>query len=273
MQWMRFQDQEGMIHLGCPRPGGRAEILEGDPFTGLEPTGVLAVVARVLAPLDPPNIFCIGRNYQAHAAETGSEAPQEHPVVFMKPTTAVIGSGEPIRIPRCQLRGPEVDYEAELAVIIGTRCRDVLEERALEVVHGYTLANDVSARRWQKEAGGGQWVRGKGFDSFCPLGPAVITADEIPDPQDLRIRCTLDGQLMQDGHTADMIFSVARLISFLSQDTTLLPGTLILTGTPQGVGFVRDPRVWLRSGTLVQVSLLPAGLRLINRVLESPASG
>lgn len=268
MQWMRFEDQQGRIQLGIPHPDGTAEVLEGAPFTGLRPTASHVPVARVLAPLDPPNIFCIGRNYRAHAAETGSAAPQEHPVVFMKPTTAVIGPQQPIHIPRCQLRGPEVDYEAELAVIIGQRCRDVAEERALEVVHGYTLANDVSARRWQKEAGGGQWVRGKGFDSFCPLGPAVVTADEVPDPQSLRIRCVLDGRVMQDGRTADMIFSVARLVSFLSQDTTLLPGTLILTGTPEGVGFVRSPRVWLRGGSQVEVRLDAPELRLVNPVEE-----
>ena len=133
--------------------------------------------------------------------------------------------------------------------------RDVPQDEALGYVLGYTAANDVSARRWQKHAGGGQWVRGKSFNSFCPLGPALITADEIPDPQSLAISTRVNGQIMQRSTTADMIFPVAELISFLSQDTTLLPGTIILTGTPKGVGFARKPPVFLQQGDEVVVEI------------------
>ena len=145
----------------------------------------------------------------------------------MKPTTAAIGAGEPIRIPKSTLDGPEVDYECELAVVIGRPCRDVSVERVLDYVLGYTCGNDVSARHWQRSCGG-QWIRGKSFDTFCPLGPVLATADEIGDPQDLRISTRLNGEVMQDGTTADMIFPVAELIAFLARDTTLLPGTVIL---------------------------------------------
>jgi 2-keto-4-pentenoate hydratase/2-oxohepta-3-ene-1,7-dioic acid hydratase in catechol pathway len=173
----------------------------------------------------------------------------------MKPTTATSHPGTPIPLPRACEHGPEVDYEAELAVIIGRSARDVPAERALEHVLGYSCANDVSARHWQKHGGGGQWVRGKAFDGFCPIGPVVVTAEEVPDPQVLGVRCYLNGELMQEGSTADMIFSVAELIAHLSRDTTLLPGTLILTGTPPGVGFARTPPVYLSDGDRVRVEI------------------
>ena len=133
---------------------------------------------------------------------------------------------------------------------------------------GYTCANDVSARKWQLNAGGGQWIRGKGFDTFCPLGPVLVTADEIADPQDLGIKTILNGQTMQDHTTGDMIFSVAEIISFLSQDTTLLPGTVILTGTPQGVGFARQPPIWLKSGDEVTIEL--EGIGQLNNSVVAP---
>ena len=170
-------------------------------------------------------------------------------------------------LPACCQHGPEVDYEAELAVVIGKTARNVSEEDALEYVFGYTCANDVSARRWQKHGGGGQWVKGKSFDSFCPLGPVLVTADEIPDPQTLKVESILNGKVMQDGHTSDMIFPVARLIQLLSQDTTLLPGTLILTGTPAGVGFARKPPVFLADGDRIEVRISGIGV-LSNSVVQ-----
>ena len=197
--------------------------------------------------LQPSNIFCIGLNYRRHAQETGAELP-EHPVVFMKPTSSVIGPGEAVRIPKACDRGDEVDYECELAVVIGTPGRDIAERDALRHVKGYAVACDVSARKWQKHGGGGQWIRGKGFDTFCPLGPRLVPAAEVPDPQALRLTTTLNGQTMQDESSADMIFSVAQLIAFLSRDTTLLENTLILTGTPSGVGVARTPPVFLKPG-------------------------
>ncbi|MCB1775707.1 MAG: fumarylacetoacetate hydrolase family protein, partial [Gammaproteobacteria bacterium] len=167
----------------------------------------------------------------------------------------VIGPGETIRIPAACEHGPEVDFEAELAVVIGKEARNVGVDEALRYVLGYTCANDVSARRWQKHGGGGQWVRGKSFDTFCPLGPVIVTADEIPDPQRLAIRSELNGEVMQSSTTADMIFSVAELVAFLSRDTTLAPGTVILTGTPEGVGFARKPPVFLDDGDTITISV------------------
>jgi len=227
-----------------------------DPRNPAE-TSASARVERLVAPVVPPNIFGIGLNYRRHAQEMGSQLP-EHPMVFMKPTTAVIGPGEAIRIPACS-HGPEVDYECELAVIISRACREVSEAKALDYVYGYTCAIDVSARWWQNHGSGGQFTRGKGFDTFCPLGPAIVTADEIPDPQTLDIRTTLNGQVMQQSNTGDMVFSVAELISRLSCDTTILPGTVILTGTPEGVGAGRDPQVFLKDGDTVTVEVQGIG--------------
>jgi len=249
MPLVRFVDEQGEVCWGREHADGAVELVVDG-----QPTGRAASVARLLAPVAPTNVFCIGRNYPAHVAETGATTP-EHPVVFMKPTTAVIGPGEPIRLPACQLHGPEVDYEGELAVVIGRAVRDVSVDEVLGCVLGYTVANDVSARRWQKHAGGGQWVRGKGFDTFCPLGPRLVLASELVDPQALRLRTVLNGQTVQDASTAEMIFSVAQLLAFLSTDTTLLPGTVVLTGTPPGVGFVREPPLFLGPGDEVAVTI------------------
>ena len=235
-----------------------ARLLDGELYGELRPTGRQAPIAKLLAPVSPVNILCIGLNYRGHAEETGSELP-EHPIIFMKPTTALLDPGEPIPLPKCCARGPEVDYEAELAVVIGRMTRDAPVENALQHVFGYTAANDVSARRWQMHGGAGQWVRGKSFDGFCPLGPALVTADEIPDPQNLAIAARLNGETLQDSNTADMIFPVAELISYLSEDTTLLPGTVILTGTPPGVGFTRKPAMFLGAGDSISIEIEKIG--------------
>jgi len=253
--------------LGRELDGDRAELLDGELFGQLLPTGETGEIIRRLAPLDPVNIFCIGLNYREHAAETGAALP-ENPVIFMKPTSALNHPGAPILLPACSRHGPEVDYEAELAVVIGRAARNVPEAQALDYVLGYTCANDVSARRWQKHGGGGQWVRGKGFDSFCPLGPVLVTADEIADPQALGVRSLLNGRTMQESNSADMIFSVARLIHLMSQDTTLLPGTVILTGTPPGVGFARKPPLFLAPGDEIVIEIDRIG-RLVNPVLDA----
>jgi 2-keto-4-pentenoate hydratase/2-oxohepta-3-ene-1,7-dioic acid hydratase in catechol pathway len=249
------------------RGDGEAELLRGGLFEGLETSGETALIARRLAPLEPTNILCIGLNYHAHAEETG-QSVSDYPILFMKNSAALNHPDADIVLPSCCTRGPEVDYEAELAVVIGTAARNVSMERALEHVLGYTCGNDVSARRWQRHAGGGQWVRGKSFDTFCPLGPVLVTADQIPDPQTLQVRCRLNGELMQDGNTSDMIFPVAHLISELSRDTTLLPGTVILTGTPAGVGVARTPPVFLSAGDRVSVEIEGIG-ELSNTVVES----
>jgi 2-keto-4-pentenoate hydratase/2-oxohepta-3-ene-1,7-dioic acid hydratase in catechol pathway len=263
MRIARFQDVAGAVHYGTPIDESHARRLEGDLYQCLSETGDTIEVSRWLAPVEPVNIFGIGLNYRAHAEETGAKLP-ENPILFMKPTTSIIGPGDPIILPASCQHGPEVDYEAELAVIIGRTVKDVPMAQALDYVCGYSCSNDISARRWQKHGGAGQWVRGKSFDAFCPLGPVLVTADEIPDPQALDVRCVLNGETMQTGNTSDMIFTVAELIAHLSQDTTLLPGTLILTGTPPGVGFARKPPVFLADGDRVSVEIESIG------VLENP---
>jgi len=263
MRIARFQDAAGAVHYGTPTDEGYALRLAGDLYTGLNETGDRIAVSKWLVPVAPVNIFGIGLNYCAHAQETGAQIP-EHPILFMKPTTAVTDPGAPIILPASCTHSPEVDFEAELAVVVGRTAKDVSEAQALEYVLGYTCSNDVSARRWQKHGGARQWVRGKSFDGFCPLGPVLVTAEEIPDPQALDVRCLLNGETMQTGHTSDMIFSVAQLIAHISRDTTLLPGTLILTGTPPGVGFARTPPVFLSDGDLVRIEIESIG------VLDNP---
>lgn len=263
MRIVRFQDDRGEIRYGEQVDDHTASALSGDLFN-LKPTGMKATISRLLSPILPVNIFCIGANYAAHAREEGREPPAL-PIIFMKPTTAVTNPGDPIRIPRtCRPEG-EVDYEAELAVIIGKPGRDIPESQALSHVFGYCCANDVSARHWQKQGGGGQWIRGKSFDTFCPLGPAIVTADEVADPQKLEISMTINGERLQQSNTSYMIFTVAYLISFISRDTTLAPGTIILTGTPEGVGNARKPPRWLVPGDAATVEIAGIG-RLTNPV-------
>ncbi len=258
MHLTRFLDPNGVPHFGIDLGDGTANRLSGSPLDGpIKPTGEICAITKRLAPIAPANIYCIGLNYTAHAAESGHAVP-EHPCVFMKPTTSLCHPGDPIRIPASS-HGPEVDYEAELAIVIGTIARDVDERDAMSHVLGFTCANDVSARWWQKHGGGGQFVRGKSFDTFCPLGPVIVTVgdaeDEVADPGDLRVRSMLNGNVMQDDTTANMMFSVPELISRLSRDTTLLPGTVILTGTPEGVGYARKPPVFLTPGDEITVTI------------------
>ncbi|MGP1272189.1 MAG: fumarylacetoacetate hydrolase family protein [Phycisphaerales bacterium] len=210
------------------------------------------------------HIIGVGRNYAEHASEMGGEVP-ERPMFFTKNPASACVSGSMIRIPPIcrhpETGGPEqVDFEAELVVIVGERCRDVPESRALEVALGFCCGNDVSARWWQKEGSGGQFCRGKSFDTFCPLGPIVRTLEEVGDPQALAIECRVGGETMQSASTADMIFPVARLIAELSAGTTLLPGTAILTGTPSGVGHGRSPRRYLRHGETAEVEIERIGV-------------
>jgi 2-keto-4-pentenoate hydratase/2-oxohepta-3-ene-1,7-dioic acid hydratase in catechol pathway len=189
-------------------------------------------------------------------------------VLFIKNTAAVQNPGDAIELP-VKLPSTKVDYECELAVVIGKRCKNVSRADALDYVLGYTCANDVSARDWQRDGGGGQWCQGKGFDTFCPLGPVLVTRDEIPNPNALRIRTLLNGETMQDWNTDDMIFDVPAIIEFLSSSKTLLPGTVILTGTPHGVGFARTPPVWLKAGDTVSIDIEKIGT-LTNPVINEP---
>ncbi len=225
--------------------------------------GVALGEARLHAPISRPGkIIAIGLNYEDHAAETGAEIP-EKPVVFAKYPNTVIGPGEPIRIPPIT---EQVDYEAELAVIIGQRTKGVSAAEALEHVFGYTNANDVSSRDLQFSEGG-QWTRSKSIDTFCPLGPYLVTRDEVPDPQNLYIRAILNGEVVQDGTTSRMIFPVAELVSFLSQGMMLEPGDVIITGTPPGVGMARDPQLWMKPGDEVSIEI--EGLGTLTNPVEA----
>ncbi len=257
MKIIRCQDASGSIHHASLQPDGRALRIEGDLFGEFNVTGEVVTPHKTLAPLAPAAIICIGLNYKQHAEESGAPLP-EFPVVFMKSPGAVQNPGDPIELP-VHLRSDEVDYECELAVVIGKRAKNVPRERALEYVLGYMAANDVSARDWQIQRGGGQWSRGKTFDTFAPLGPCLVLKGAIPDPNTLRIRTVLNGQVMQESNTSDMIFDVPTLIEFLSGSTTLLPGTVILTGTPQGVGAARKPPVFLQPGDTVSIEIEAIG--------------
>jgi 2-keto-4-pentenoate hydratase/2-oxohepta-3-ene-1,7-dioic acid hydratase in catechol pathway len=253
MRTIRYADSHGQIHYGALSANGDAVCLDGDLFGVPVLTGVKADVQKLLTPVVPVAILCIGLNYRSHAKESGVSVP-EFPVVFMKGINGLQNPGDPIQIPT-RLRSEEVDYECELAVVIGKPCKNVRKENALEFVLGYTCANDVSARDWQLKKGGGQWCRGKSFDTFAPLGPYLITAEDIPDPHELRIRTILNGLIVQDSNTRDMIFDVPTLLEFLSASTTLLPGTVILTGTPGGVGMARTPPLWLKAGDSVTIEI------------------
>ena len=265
MKIIRFQDRQGAIGHAALQPDGSALQLAGNLFGQLRLTSQTADVAKLLAPLDPVSLICIGLNYRRHAEETRAKIPQ-FPVVFFKGLNTLQHPGDPIQLPR-HLRSNEVDYECELAIVIGQRCKNVSRATALDYVLGYTAANDVSARDWQKGWGGSQWCRGKGFDTFCPLGPCLVTPDEIGNPNQLALRTTVNGEILQDWNTNDMIFDVPALIEFLSGSTTLLPGTVILTGTPHGVGMARDPVRWLQPGDTVSVEIEKIGT-LTNPVVE-----
>lgn len=263
MRIVRYQTADDRIEWGCEDSKGAITRIEGDIFGKWKLTQTPAQVAKRLTPVTPTDIFCIGLNYRKHAIEAGKPIP-ERPVVFMKGTSSVQHPDEPIQLPR-NLRSDSVDYECELAVVIGRRCYNVKRADALDYVLGYTCANDVSARDWQLEYGGTQWCRGKTFATFCPLGPAIVTPDEIPNPNDLALSTTLNGQVMQNDNTRDMIFDVPTLIEFLSGSTILLPGTVILTGTPSGIGGARNPPVFLQPNDSVTIEIERIG-RLTNSV-------
>lgn len=235
--------------------GDAVNLLPGSPFDSLTPTGQLVPLARakLLAPVAPPNILAIGLNYRGHAAETNTPLP-ERPLLFMKASSALLNPGDPIRLP--VVAPNEVDFEAELAVVIGRAAKHVPAEKALDYVLGYTCANDVGARDVQKRIDT-QWVRAKSFDTFCPLGPCIETD---LDPARAGIRSRLNGRVMQDSNTSDLIFSAASLIAYLSSCMTLLPGTVLMTGTPPGVGVARKPPVFLRPGDTIEIEIDGVGV-------------
>jgi 2-keto-4-pentenoate hydratase/2-oxohepta-3-ene-1,7-dioic acid hydratase in catechol pathway len=246
--------------------------LLGDDEAMHEAAGVKAGAAagrplaevQLLAPVPRPGkVLCLGLNYRDHAAESGSPVPDE-PVVFSKASSSVIGTGEPIRLPECS---DQMDYEVELAVVIGQPAKNVHAADAMGCVAGYAVLNDVTARDYQRLRGGGQWTLGKSFDTACPLGPWIVTRDEIPDPHKLRLKSIVSGETMQSSSTEQMIFTVPFIIEYLSACLTLEPGDVIGTGTPPGVGFARKPPRFLRDGDVVECTVEAIG------TLTSPVKG
>lgn len=241
--------------------GDRVIPCKGDPFSelirgqaALDLEGV-----RLLAPVVPPNILCLGLNYRKHADEGGMPYPPV-PLLFLKTTTALAGPGDPIAIPEDY--PDQIDYEVELVMVIGKTAKNVSEEEVPKVVLGYTIGNDVSNRTAQFSDK--QWCRGKSHDTFCPIGPAIVTD---LDGDNLDLSCRIDGEVRQDSNTSDMIFSCRQIVSFLSKSMTLLPGTIIMTGTPPGVGFARTPPAFLKAGQVVECRIEGIG------VLSNPVIG
>jgi 2-keto-4-pentenoate hydratase/2-oxohepta-3-ene-1,7-dioic acid hydratase in catechol pathway len=265
MKIIRFLDGNQTIKYAAQQADGRALEISGDIFGSYSVTDRKAQVAKLLAPIAPTNLLCVGLNYRQHAIETKLQIP-EYPVLFIKTTGAVQNPGDPILMPT-KLRSAEVDYECELAVVIGKSCKNATRETALDYVLGYTCANDVSTRDWQFKWSSGQWCRSKTFDTFAPLGPCLVTTDEIRNPNELDIRMDINGEMLQHSNTNDMIFDIPRLIEFLSSDTTLPPGTVILTGTPQGVGMARKPPRYLKAGDVATVTIEKIG-SLTNPVVD-----
>ncbi len=285
---VRFRDPDGVSRTGfldgdevvaAPGDGGRRAVetvlLDGDgALTRLHasaadghryPLGGLAI----LAPLERPSkVLGIGLNYPDHAAENALEAPTE-PVVFAKLPSTIVGPHDAICLPSAAPR--RVDYEAELAVVIGRSGRDIAAEDAMRFVLGYTACNDVTARDWQVKKPAGQWTLGKSFDTFLPIGPCIVTADEIPDVTQLRVTCTIGGALLQDDRVGSMIFSIPEIIAYVSRVATLVPGDLILTGTPYGTGSAQTPPRWLTAGEIVEVAVSEIGT-LRNPVQEQGAT-
>jgi len=238
------------------------EILAGDELgkaaaAAASDSAVLVPNAELRAPIsNPQKIVCIGLNYRNHAIESGMEIPSE-PIVFSKFSSAIIGPEEPIGVPDSS---KEVDYEAELVAVVGRRAKAVSKSEAMDYVAGYTVGNDVSARDWQLKKPGGQWMMGKTFDGFAPIGPAIVTTDEIPNPESLAIKLRLNGETLQDSTTSELIFGIAEVVSYLSQVFTLVPGDLIFTGTPPGVGFARKPPIFLQAGDVCEVEIEGLGI-------------
>jgi 2-keto-4-pentenoate hydratase/2-oxohepta-3-ene-1,7-dioic acid hydratase in catechol pathway len=266
MRWVRFEQQGqarvGMLQGDQVQPVGAASLQDVMRGTGTAPAGSPLPLngAKLLAPLRPGKVIAVGQNYWDHCREQKVQPPTR-PILFAKFPMSVIGPDAEVRW--SQDFSSQVDYEAELALVIGREARNVSEADALDCLFGYTAANDISARDVQFSDG--QWLRGKASDTFCPLGPVVVTRDEVSDPQNLPIACRVNGKTLQDSNTREMIFPVRHLVSFISKGITLEPGDVILTGTPHGVGVFRDPKIFLAPGDGVEVEVGDFGV-LRNRV-------
>lgn len=232
------------------------------PFILLQTPLLLSEVTILPVVPNPPKILCVGLNYADHAKECGDAVP-DTPVIFCKTHNTLLGHNEAIEVPSCTQKA---DFEAELVVVIGKQGRNIPESDAMNHVGGYTCGNDVTARDWQFERPGKQWFLGKSFDTFAPVGPWIMTKDEIPQPNQLGIRSILNGKTMQQSNTSNFIFSIEKIISYISQAMTLMPGDLIFTGTPPGIGYGRNPQVFLSSGDTIEIEIDGIG-KLTNTVM------
>jgi len=266
---IRFKGSDNKIHYGEPIGVNeitsnnvknlKAKIVKGDIFADNEVTEKIIGVKKLLAPLEKPASFlCVGLNYKKHAKETKHKEPI-YPILFIKNSHALNHPDGIIEIPKIATNN-QIDYEVELCVVIGKECKNVKKEDALKYVAGYTVGNDISARKWQgAKLGGGQWCFSKGFDGFAPIGPQLVSPKIIPNPNTLNLEMKVNDKTLQSSNTKDMIFDVPTIISFLSQGTTLVPGTVIMTGTPEGVGFTRKPPIWLLDGFKTEASIEKIG--------------
>ena len=248
-------DMRSFLEAGDSALSAAAAVVDSGPSFSADAVQVLAPISN------PEKLVCIGLNYADHAEESGMDIPTE-PIVFSKYASTIIGPGDTIKLPRSS---DEPDYEVELVVVIGKSGFNISEANAMDHVAGYTVGHDVSARDYQLQKPGGQWMMGKTFDTFAPIGPDIVTSDEIEDPHNLPIRCILNGETVQDSNTTQLIFKVPQLIAYLSHVFTLNPGDLIFTGTPPGVGMARDPQLWLKAGDTVVCEIDGVG-RLENSV-------
>jgi len=258
VKFCRYLSTEDKVEYGLQHKNGSITVANSTPWAGLQDTGKPASIKTYMSPVDPTMVICIGLNYAKHAAELGL-APPKNPVVFMKPPSSAVGHKAKVVKPRSTVK---FDYEVELAIVIGKPCKDVSVEEAMDYVLGFTVANDLSTRDWQKAPAlaGGQWCRSKGFDGFSPLGPVLVTTDEIPDPNNLKVAAYVNGKQRQNSSTQDLIFNVQEIVSFLSNGCTLTPGTVIMSGTPEGVAEGKDGNAkpgmdWLQAGDNVVVEI------------------
>jgi 2-keto-4-pentenoate hydratase/2-oxohepta-3-ene-1,7-dioic acid hydratase in catechol pathway len=261
MKWVRFE-REGKQGIGTLQ-GASVQPVEAQSLqevidgrgTGAAGPAFALNGAKLLAPLRPGKIIAVGQNYWDHCREQHVDPPKR-PILFAKFPLSVIGPGDAVRWPEDLTS--QVDYEAEMALVVGRTARSVAEDRALDYLFGYTAANDISARDIQ--FGDGQWLRGKAIDTFCPLGPTVVTRDEVADPQNVPVKCRVNGVTLQDSNTKEMIFPVRHLLAFISRAITLEPGDVILTGTPHGVGVFRNPKIFLKPGDQLEVEIGDVGV-------------
>ncbi|KAJ5157320.1 uncharacterized protein N7482_008420 [Penicillium canariense] len=268
-RWVRFKSDDGIIYGGEPvdprvdvglalaeRKSIAVKVIAGGSALGYDAqfTGEVKTIEELLPPVsqaEAGTVRCIGLNYKEHAAEMGLSLPKT-PTVFLKANTCIASPSKPIVLPT-NVDYDEADYEVELAIIIGKKCKNVLVAEAGSYVLGYTVANDVTARKHQEQTS--QWSYAKGMDGFCPLGPCIVSTEEVPNPAKLNLQTSLNGKTMQNGSADDMIFSVPEIVSYLSQGHTLLPGTVIITGTPCGIGVSQNPPKFLQPGDSLRISI------------------